>query len=80
MAIERVKYVLPISVYAMATTNVKFPEPEELISRRDFHRIAMELKKLADSGEITQRQANDVLEQTPYRLEEKPIFEVRSRE
>lgn len=60
----------------MTETN-ELPEPRELLTTRDFHRVAMELKKLADSGEITQRQANRVLKQTPYRLEEKPIFEVR---
>jgi hypothetical protein len=59
------------------TETGEFPEPRELLTMRDFHRIARELKKLADSGEITQRQANRVLKQTPYRLEQKPIFEVR---
>jgi len=61
----------------MGITNVEYPEPEELLARRDFHRVAMELKKLADAGEITQRQANRVLKQTPYRIEEKPLYEVR---
>jgi len=60
----------------MTETN-ELHEPRELLTIRDFHRVAMELKKLADSGEITQRQANQVLKQTPYRIEEKPIFEVR---
>lgn len=54
-------------------------DPQDLIVQKDFHSVAMELKRLADSGEITKAQANDVLISTPYRLEEKPIFEVVHR-
>jgi hypothetical protein len=54
-------------------------DPRDLIVQKDFHSVAMELKRLADSGEITKAQANDVLISTPYRLEEKPIFEVVRR-
>lgn len=55
-------------------------DPRDLIVQKDFHSVAMELKRLADSGDITKAQANDVLISTPYRLEEKPLFEVVRRE
>jgi len=54
--------------------------PGELIKRQDTYMIALEAKRLADAGEITQSQANTLLKRTRYRLEEKPIYEISERE